>query len=64
MKRPPVPPTGGQASVDIGRPRAVEKGSTTRTLPMDVGTGLCNLADRNTADSRSFNVDVIDAVQR
>ena len=38
---------------EIGRPRAVEKGSMARTVPTEVGTGLYNLVNRNTADSRS-----------
>jgi hypothetical protein len=53
MKRPPVPPTVGRASVEIGSPTAVEKGSMTRTVVKEVGAVLYNLARRNSSDSRS-----------
>ena len=53
MKKPPVPPMVGRASVEIGRPTAVEKGSMTRAVARKVGTGLYNLAQWNTSDSRS-----------
>ena len=54
MKNPPVPLIYGIASAEMGRPRAVEKGSPTWAVKLEVVAGLYILgpAERMTIDSR------------